>query len=214
MTKLILIRHGQSEANFCRIYTGQSDIPLTDLGRMQAATAARYIKENESISAVYASPLIRAFETGRIVAEENAVPIYPCEGLMEINAGAWEGKRFDELEMLYPENYGTWRHDIGRCRPDGGESVAELFERCLEAVEKIILDNPDRTVVLATHATPIRALSGYWSGLAIENLRDIPWSANASLTHIFYERSKGYYGFKTNICEHLKGIETKLPDNV
>ena len=214
MTKLILVRHGQSEANFHHVYTGQSDIPLTELGKAQALAAGKYIKKHEKISAVYASPLLRAFETGRIVAEQNGVPVIPHDGLMEIFAGEWEGKRFDDLEIMYPETYSVWRHDVGRSRPDGGESTKELFLRCLDAVEDIVKQNPDKTVVLATHATPIRALSTFWQGIETENMKDVPWAMNASLTEVCFEEGKGFFGFKTNICEHLEGLETALPSNV
>lgn len=214
MTKLILVRHGQSVANFKRIFTGNGDFPLTELGKQQALAAGKYIKAHEDISAVYASPLSRAYETGSIIAKENGVPIITCEGLMEIYAGEWEGRLFDDIEKEYPESYSVWRNDIGHACPDGGESVKALFERCFSALEKIIEQNPDSTIVLATHATPIRSLSTYWQGIDIDNMKDVPWPLNASLTEVCFEKGRGFFDLRKDLCEHLAGIETALPSNV
>lgn len=214
MTKLILVRHGESEANFHKIYTGQSDFPLTDRGRTQAAAAAEYIKNNENVSLVYASPLSRAFETGSIIASALGTQIVKCDAFMEIFAGEWEGKKFDDLFIDFPKSYYVWKNDIGNARPDGGESVKDLYTRCVKAVNEIVKQHPDSTIVIATHATPIRALTGYWSGISAENLKDVDWASNASITTVCYTEEKGFFDLKPDSREHLTGIETVLPSNV
>ena len=214
MTKLIFVRHGESEANFHRIYTGQSDIPLTDRGRSQAAAAAKYIKENENVSFVYASPLSRAFETGSIIANTLCVPIIKNEAFMEIFAGVWEGKKFDDLILDFPESYYIWKNDIGNACPDGGESVKHLYERCVKAVLQIVKDHKNCTIVIATHATPIRALTGYFSNIDSVNLKDIKWASNASITTVCYDDEKGFYNLVPDMRGHLQGFETVLPSNV
>lgn len=214
MTKLIFVRHGESEANFHRIYTGQSDFPLTDRGRMQATAAAGYIKENETVSFVYASPLSRAFETGSIIADTLNVPIIKNDAFMEIFAGLWEGRKFDDLVIDFPKSYDIWRNDIGNARPDEGESVKHLYERCVAEILKIVKEHEDCTIVIATHATPIRALTGYFSGIESVNLKDVPWASNASITTVCYDKNKGFFGLVPDIREHLEGITTMLPSNV
>lgn len=214
MTKIILVRHGESEANFSKTYTGQSDIPLTERGHEQAAAAAKYIKNHENISKVYASPLKRAFDTGTHIANATCVEIIPHKGLMEIFAGDWEGKRFDDLEVLYPENYSVWRNDIGHCSPDNGESVKELFERCVETLKTLVKENPNSSIVLATHATPIRAISTFVSGYSYEQMNLVPWFSNASITTLCYDEEKGFHSLIPDIREHLAGIDTVLPSNV
>lgn len=214
MTKLILVRHGESEANFHRIYTGQSDIPLTECGHTQAQAAAKYISENENVDIVYASPLNRAFSTGKHIADACGAPIIKHDGLKEINAGVWEGIKFDDIEVLYPESYKKWRHDVGNSHPDGGESVAELSKRCIDAVSEIAAQNPDKTIVIATHATPIRSLVTYWSGLPSSEMAKISWCSNASITTVLYDNAKGFYDLRPDFRGHLEGIETVLPSNV
>ncbi len=212
MTRLYLIRHGQSEANLARIFTGSGNYPLTGLGKKQAVAAAEYLKD-KNIDVVYASPLVRAYETGKAVSDLCGVPIITEDGLKEICAGEWEGKFFDDLVTLYPESYDTWLNDIGRCIPVGGEPVKELYARAVNTVLKIIDENPDKNIAIATHATPIRALGAFWSGIAAENLKDIPWAANASITSICAQDGK-FFDFQYGFCDHLGENITKLPKNV
>lgn len=214
MTKLIFVRHGESEANYKRVYTGQSDIPLTDRGRVQAAAAAKHIKSNENVSLVYASPLSRAFETGSIIANTLGVPILKNEAFMEIFAGAWEGRKFDDLVIEFPESYDIWRNDIGNARPDEGETVKHLYERCVKAVLEIVKHHKDSTIVIATHATPIRALTGYFRGIESVNLKYVDWASNASITTVCYDETNGFYDLVADMREHLAGINTVLPSNV
>ena len=92
MTRLILVRHGQSQANEKRNFAGQTDSPLTDLGKEQALLTAEYISENYKVDVVYASDLQRAYYTGQKIAEKCGVPIIKCQGLREIFVGEWENK--------------------------------------------------------------------------------------------------------------------------
>ena len=94
MTRLILIRHGQSEANLTRRFAGHFNAPLTELGRSQAEKSAEYVAENYKVSKVYASDLARAFDTGLAIAQSHNIPIYKTQQLREIFAGDWEGKQY------------------------------------------------------------------------------------------------------------------------
>ena len=123
MTKMIFVRHGQSEANLLTIFAGHTDIPLTDLGRHQAENTAQFLKDY-SIDAVYASDLLRAMQTAEPTARMHGLEIIPDVRLREIYAGDWEGVTFNDLLTLYPESFGIlWRTDCGRAHPENGESV-------------------------------------------------------------------------------------------
>ena len=212
MTTLYLIRHGESEANFARVFTGSSNFPLTDKGMWQAKMAAEYLKDKK-IDLVYASPLNRAYNTGKAVSDLLNIPIIPVDGLKEINAGVWEGRKFDDLETEYPDTYHTWRNDIGNARPDGGESVAELYDRVVKTISEIAKQNNGKNIAIASHATPIRAFGGYCFGIKKENLRELPWPANAAITKVEFDGEKFInieYGFEG----HLGDAVTKLPKNV
>ena len=90
MTKLLIIRHGQSQANLDGIFVGHVDSPLSDLGKQQAEVTADFIVSNYHVDAVYASDLERAFYTGKTVADRLGLPITAVRGMREIFAGDWK----------------------------------------------------------------------------------------------------------------------------
>ena len=96
---------------------------------------------------------------GAISQKGTAREVISDRNLREIYAGEWEGKKFSELPGLYEKTYGVWLSDIGRSHPDGGESVSELYERIIGEVRKIARENMGKTVLIATHATPIRCIA-------------------------------------------------------
>ena len=158
MTTLLLIRHGQSEANLSRVFAGNYDAPLTELGLKQAKKTAEFIAENYKVDCVYSSDLIRAFETGKTVANTLRLPITRNVGLREIRAGEWEALPFDDIVIKFPEEYKIWKEDIGNSSCPNGESVKMLGERVMATLTAIAEENDGKIVAIATHATPIRAI--------------------------------------------------------
>lgn len=211
--KLILIRHGESEANLTNCFAGHFDTPLTARGRKQAARTADELRGTH-IDAVYASDLRRAFATGEAVAHTHGLPVRPDRGLREISGGAWEKMPFTEMARLYPEETHVWLTDLGRSRCPGGESVAELQQRLDKTVRRISDTHPGEVVCIATHATPIRVLMCLWDDVPLSRIPEIPWVPNASIT---VAENNGAGGFRL-VCRgddrHLGEIATALPNNV
>lgn len=211
MTKFIFVRHGESIGNKTGRFLGNFDGELTELGRRQAERAAEYL-QNEHIDAVYASDLCRAYETGRIIAEPHGLKPIPDPELREIHAGKWENEEFTKIEKLYHSDWIVWQQDIYNSRPTGGESVKELYERVNREVWRLAELHDDQTLLIATHATPIRMLMRYWSGT---NETPARWVGNASLTAAEYDNAshevKVLYVSENS---YLAGLETNLPPNV
>lgn len=162
MTQLLVIRHGQSEWNADGRWQGQENPPLTELGRQQARQAARAVG---AIDALYASPLDRAATTAAILSEELGVgPVITLSGLMERNAGEWQGLTRDEIEESYPGYLADGR------RPPGWEPDDEVQARVLGAFDAIATQHPYGTVVAVAHAGVIfaaeSALGAEWERLA------------------------------------------------
>ena len=175
-----MIRHGESLGNLEKRFLGHTDLPLTDKGRAQAARAAAYLSANGiRPDAVYASSLSRAYETARIAAGQEPVPTL---GMREIYAGEWEGLAFSEISARYPEEMKRWNEDIGASRPTEGESVRELSSRILEALFAIAKENAGKTVLIGTHATPVRLVETFSRGLSVKDASRVPWPTNASLS--------------------------------
>ena len=213
MTTLLLIRHGQSEANLSRVFAGNYDAPLTELGLRQAEKTAEFITENYKVDCVYASDLIRAFETGKTVANALNLPITPNDGLREIRAGKWEALPFDDIVIKFPEEYKKWKEDIGHSSCPNGETVKELAERVMATLTAIAEENDGKTVVIATHATPIRVSQTLIEHGNLEPMQDIGWVSNASVTEIICNSGKWTLG-KVGQDSHLSDFRTNLPSNV
>jgi broad specificity phosphatase PhoE len=108
MTKLVLIRHGQSMANATNRFAGHSDFDLSDLGRHQAELAAEYIAKHFKIDAIYASDLLRAYNTAVPSSGLLGLSIEPRKGLREIFAGKWESMSFEDIQKTYTADFDTW----------------------------------------------------------------------------------------------------------
>lgn len=213
MTRLIFVRHGQSEANFNRTFAGHTDAPLTALGREQAAAAGEYLSRCR-IDVAYASDLRRAYDTAAIIAARHGIVPIATPDFREIFAGEWEGRRFVDLEVEYPEEYATvWRTDIGNARAPGGESVVELGTRISGAVSRLLRMHEGKTILVGTHATPIRVMECVWRGIPFTSAALIPWTQNASATVVEYEGERP----RILLCgynAYLGRLSTRMPANV
>ncbi|MBQ9963888.1 MAG: histidine phosphatase family protein [Clostridia bacterium] len=213
MTTFLLIRHGESMANTEKRFAGHWDIPLSPLGQEQAETTAKHIAATYAVDAVYASDLQRAYRTGKAVADRMHVPIIADKALREICAGDWEQQSFDDLQIRFADSYAVWLTDIGNAQCDNGESVADLQSRFLAALRRIANENDGKTVVIATHATPIRALQCHCAQQPLSEMHNIPWATNASITTVTCENG-AFKLIAPPDDSHLGNARTVLPANV
>lgn len=184
-THIIMIRHGESQGNAEGFFAGQTDIPLTPLGHLQAERTAEYLK-NRKIDRIYSSDLIRAMQTAEPTARMHGLPVIPEPGLREIFGGKWEHIPYNELSERFPESRAAWQAHIGLARTDGGESVAEVAARIRQAVERLVRENPGRCIALFSHALPIRSMGCFWQGIPIAEMERLPWSTNAAVSEAEY----------------------------
>lgn len=212
-TKILLVRHGQSEANVAGIFTGHSGYPLSKLGHEQAARTAEYIKKTYRVDAVYSSDLPRAFQTAEYTALAFGLPVTTDAQFREINGGDWERQTFEQLETLYPEEYLQWRADVGNACPVNGESVMELADRVFCGLQAVAEVNPGKCVVVATHATPVRAMIWKASGTPASEMQTLSWGGNCAVSEFDFLDGK-LTAVLVNYVGHLAGIESKLPSNV
>ena len=209
MTRFVFIRHGQSEGNLHNLFVGRtSSVPLTALGRRQAMLSRDFLK-NERFDLAVSSPLLRAYETGSIVLGDRPLPLIPVDGLMEIDGGEWECMRFEDLPIKYPAMYDTWRNDFGHACPTGGEAVADLGARVVREVLRLAREYPDRNVLAASHATPIRMLRVFSLGIPFERAGEIAWPSNASVS-IFRVEGDRITSEAYDLSEHMGDCGTRL----
>ncbi|MCP9620011.1 bifunctional RNase H/acid phosphatase [Nocardia otitidiscaviarum] len=156
-TRLLLLRHGQTELSVQRRYSGRGNPPLTALGREQAAGAAKMLAGKGNIGAIVSSPLDRARETAEAAGHALGVPVRVLDGLIETDFGVWEGMTFGEAREHDPELHTRWLGDPSLPAP-GGESFDQVRER-VEAVRRdLVALHPGENVLVVSHVTPIKTL--------------------------------------------------------
>lgn len=212
MTTLCFVRHGESRANVDKVFTGQTDVPLSDRGMRQAEELKERLLSLRP-DAFFSSDLLRAVQTVTPAAEALGLAVRPEKDLREIDGGQWEGKPFGTIARAYPEDYARWTENIGLARCTGGESLEEVQTRGLAAVLRIAHENDGKTVVLATHAAMIRALTCAFRGLPLSEMQRIPFVPNASLSTVRFE--KGAFAIERYADVSFLGSDvTRLPENI
>jgi broad specificity phosphatase PhoE/ribonuclease HI len=156
-TRLLLLRHGQTELSRQRRYSGRGNPDLTDVGRRQAQDAARYLSSKGGISAVVASPLSRAYDTAKAAADALGLDVQVDDDLIETDFGEWEGLTFLEAAERHPEVHGRWLRDTS-LQPPGGESFDEVSHRVQRVRDRLIAEHGESTVLVVSHVTPIKTL--------------------------------------------------------
>jgi alpha-ribazole phosphatase len=164
LTRLLLIRHGESVLGRACRYAGHHDTPLTARGRAQASRLRRRL-EKLPAAILFSSDLRRCRDTAALSAP--GLPIRTSDRLRELDFGAWDGLSAETCRRRDPTRFDRWMRDPWTTRPPGGESLDQLLKRVREFVASAVRTFPSRTLVFVTHGGPIRALlarrrSDFW----------------------------------------------------
>ena len=174
MTRLLVVRHGQSEWNATGRWQGRADPPLTDEGRRQSKVAGGALG---TFDAVVASPLLRAAETATIIAELLGIgPVLTDPDLVERDAGEWQGLTRSQIQEEWPGFL-----DDGR-RPPGYEPGDAMLTRALSVLERISERMGDGDVLVVSHGGVVYAL---------EEACGEPWRRLPNLGARWFEVSGG-----------------------
>ncbi len=156
--KLYVVRHGQTAWNAVRLLQGSTDIPLNETGLRQAHETAELLRD-VPIDRVFLSPLSRAAETGRIIAEGRDIPVITDDRLRERGYGEFEGKPKDKESYArlwaYTKNYHF----------ESAENVRACFARIYAFLDEIRTKYPDETILIATHAGTAKVIHCYFCGM-------------------------------------------------
>ena len=164
MTQIILVRHGRTPWNKDKIFRGTVDIPLDEVGKQEASLAGEWLK-GETIQDAYASPLSRAMDTARAIAQHHGVPVQELPGLIDINYGDWQGVPLAEVKVKYVDLYRQWETAPQTVRFPNGETLDEVRARALAAVDEVMTLNPDKTILLAAHRAVNKVLISAFLGI-------------------------------------------------
>ncbi|MEG6585507.1 alpha-ribazole phosphatase [Dendrosporobacter sp. 1207_IL3150] len=157
MTKIILVRHGQTFWNLELKYQGHTDIELTDLGISQAKKVSQRLKDIQ-VSAIYASDLSRAYKTAEYIAENHKLPVIAVPEFREISFGEWEGLNYNKINEGWPDVMGKLFTHPDEIRIPGGETFRELKERAQRAIDELVAKHNNETIIVVSHGGTIRTL--------------------------------------------------------
>ena len=149
-TRIIAIRHGETAWNVETRLQGHLDISLNTRGQWQAAQVAQTLAD-EDIDVIYASDLLRAWQTAKAVAKSTAAPLHAHQGLRERGFGSFQGKTYAEIEQQYPQESSRWRSRDPHWQPPGGESLTAMRTRILNTVDSLAQPHAGGQIVLVAH---------------------------------------------------------------
>jgi broad specificity phosphatase PhoE len=206
-TRVLLIRHGQSQGNAERRFGGHTATPLSELGRTQAEATARALAA-EGVTAIYSSDLLRAVQTADPLARATGLSIEQTSAFRERSVGIMEGLTFEEAAAAHPEEYAALlRRDFERVLA-GGESYRQLLDRAASRIDRAIEENTGGTVAVFSHTGTICILILHLLGaLDAPELKPV-WvsSSNCGVTRFAIQDGGLTRVLNVNDTRHLSGL--------
>ncbi len=170
MSKLVLVRHGDTALNSAERLWGRTDVELSAAGLRQAEELSDRLAA-QSIDVIYSSDLKRALVTAKTIASKHQLEVITCPELREVNFGEFEGLRFAEIRRLHPEMAKSWADGSLQIRFPGGESVDELNTRVSKFLDRLKGHTPEETVLIVAHSAPLRLIICHLLGIELGHWR-------------------------------------------
>jgi probable phosphoglycerate mutase len=184
ITRLVVVRHGETAWNRDTRIQGHTDVPLNERGLWQARQAAKALKD-EGLSAIYSSDLQRAALTAQAIAQVCQVPLHYSDQLRERHFGHLEGLTHDEISTQWPEDAQRWRGRDPAYGPAGGETLTLFYERCLSALNRLASLHPGESVAVVAHGGVLDCFYRAATHVGLEAPRS--WQiANASINRLLH----------------------------
>jgi broad specificity phosphatase PhoE len=208
MTRLILIRHSETDYNLLNRYCGFSNPPLNNKGIWQSKRLAARLRD-VNIDKVYSSDLKRAVETAKIVFKDNLIETEV--DLREMNFGILEGLRYEEVIKKYPTVYRYWIDNPEKVRIPNGEGLEDLTRRVTKKLSLFFSQHKNKTIAVITHGGPIRVILCNVLKCGLEKFWQIEQEICA-LNIIDYSEKMEPVVIKVNDISHLFVKENRLWD--
>lgn len=157
MTRLILIRHGQTDYNLKNRYCGFTDISINDIGKIRARKIKKKLK-GLKIDKIFCSDLKRSWQTAKIIFNHKKCFITKTPNLREIDFGIWDGLNFKQVIKEQPLIYKKWLKNPFSVDIPDGEKMSSFVNRIKKELKSIVKDNTQKTVAMVGHAGPLRVI--------------------------------------------------------
>jgi broad specificity phosphatase PhoE len=207
MTRLFIVRHGQTAWNKEKVFRGRVDIPLNEQGFKEAEAVAEALK-HEKIAFIYSSPLSRAVQTAQPTAKMNGVEIVKLDGITDMNFGVWEGRRLEDVEKEDTDRYRLWVEKPHELAIPNGETLTQVQTRALNAVKEIVGKHPTDSVMLVSHRVVCKLLVLGLMGLGPDKFWNI--QQDTACINLFTIKDGRTIMFKTNDTCHLASLKSGM----
>ncbi len=207
VTRLYLVRHGQSAGNAEGRFGGHSPTPLSELGCEQAEITAQTLVK-ERITAIYSSDLLRAVQTAKPLAEILDLPTITTSAFRERKVGVLEGLTFDESKAQFPKDYyALINRNIYHIITEG-ESYRQLLNRATKALHEVLRTHQGENVVIFSHTGAICFLTLYLIGAISRKTRTTPWlvTSNCGINRFEIRSRRNIRVLALNDTRHLQNI--------
>ena len=208
MTKIILVRHGETEWNVGEVFRGRIDVELNETGIREAELLAKYLSDSR-ITAIYSSPLKRALRTAEIIASHHDVEVKIAPELIDCDFGEWQGLSLQTVADRYKQLYAEWFKNPHLVNMPAGESLDDVRRRAVRLVDSL-LAKYEGTIVLVSHRVVNKVLICALLALDGSHFWNIKVDT-AGITIFTYEDGK-FVLIKHNDTSFLKPIQ-KVPLN-
>lgn len=168
MTKLFLLRHGETKANLELRYQGRGNSSLSEIGIEESKLLANSL-EDIKFSAIYSSTLERSFETATIVAEKHNLEVEKLSGMIERDYGIFEGLSFKEIKEKYTEIYESWLKHPDKTIIPKAETLEEIQKRGVESIEGLVKKHKGQTFCVVGHGGINRTILFHYMNLSLDN---------------------------------------------
>jgi probable phosphoglycerate mutase len=203
-TRIILIRHGETDWNVGTRIQGSTDIPLNARGLAQAQRIAQALAD-ETLHHVVTSDLSRAHATGAPLAQVTGAALRHDAGLRERAFGIFEGLTFEEIGQRHPEGAESWRRRDPAFGPDGGETLQAFFDRCVATAQRLAAAHAGESIALVAHGGVLDCLYRAATRLPLQAPRT--WQVpNATINRLLWS-PEGFTLVGWNDDAHLQDLD-------
>jgi len=203
-TTIFIVRHGECAGNREGLFRGRCDFPLNETGIRQAEALALELK-GLGLTRIYTSPLARATETARIIADACGADFETRAGFNNMSLGEWEGRPKREVMEEFPEEWSLWIEHPDRLHVPGGESLPDVQRRAFSNLDHLVRTHPGETFAVVSHRAVIKPLLAACLGIAEPSF----WKLHvdtASYSILVHEEKRGYCLTLLNQNKHLAEV--------
>jgi probable phosphoglycerate mutase len=190
MVTLYLIRHAEAMGNVNEVFQGTINEDISPKGYRQLEQLKERFKDTK-LDKIYTSPLTRAVKTATMVNAYQHLDLIRNSNIVEICGGDFEGKKWSELPKLYPEQYHNWKHNQQAFAPPNGETMQQVYERMVNAMNEILEQNlssdKDVTIAVVSHGCAIRNYQCYLNHADISYMPNLKWADNTAVSKVVFK---------------------------